>query len=285
MTHSPFEESVAAYALGALDAEERRAFEAHLASCAQCAAELAELRRVTTGLALSADPVTPPPHLKARTIARATAQPQARGVSPVGPPPVSIVHTAPPRSSLPWLAAAASLALAAAIGIYTWMLRTEVTTLQQLSTEASASADRLRAQLQTLRQDLARSAALVSVLGAPDVVRIDLKGQGDQASAAAQVYWSPMRGVLLLNGSNLPALDRDRVFELWAIPPGTGAAPLPAGLFRIDQTGSIITVAPSATTFPAADAFAITVEPATGSTQPTLPIILIGKTKKSALGA
>ena len=44
-THSAFEEMVAAYAVGALDADDRRAFEAHLASCKQCATELAALPR------------------------------------------------------------------------------------------------------------------------------------------------------------------------------------------------------------------------------------------------
>ncbi len=112
MTHTLFEESVAAYALGALDADERRAFEAHLASCPKCAAELAELRRVTTGLAMSVERVAPPADLKARTIARATGQPQVKMTreTPAQAPPVAIVHAPATRASrsLAWLAAAAA---------------------------------------------------------------------------------------------------------------------------------------------------------------------------------
>ena len=284
MTHTVFEESAAAYALGALDADERQAFEAHLATCPKCAAELAELRRVTTGLAMSADRVAPPTDLKARTIARATGQPQARlkRAAPAQAPPVSIVHTPAPRPaiSLAWLAVAAALAVAIGLGAYAWSLRSQLSSVQQVAAQATTQADRLRAELLTVRQESAKMTQTLGILGAPDIVRVDLKGQGELAAASVQVYWSATRGTLFMNASNLPAIDRDRVFELWAVPPGAGAAPLAAGLFRIDQAGLVTVVSPPPSTFPAADAFAITVEPTVGSAQPTSPIILVGKVRK-----
>lgn len=283
MTHTLFEESVAAYAVGALDADERRAFEAHLASCPKCAAELAELRRVTTGLAMSVERVAPPAGLKARTIARATGQPQAKITRDAPAPPVAIVHTEPSRASmsLAWLAAAAGIAAAIGLGVYAWSLRSQLSSIQQVAAQATTQADRLRAELVTSRQESARMAQTLGILGAPDVVRVELKGQGDLTTASAQVYWSATRGLLVLNASNLPAIDRDRVFELWAVPPGASAAPLAAGLFRVDQAGFVTVISPPSTTFPAADAFAITVEPTAGSQQPTSPIILVGKVRKT----
>jgi len=284
MTHTLFEESVAAYALGALDADERRAFEAHLATCPKCAAELAELRRVTTGLAMSVERVAPPADLKARTIARATGQPQVKRTRETAAqaPPVAIVHAPAPRAStsLAWLAAAAGLAVAIGLGVYAWSLRSQLTSIQQVAAQATSQGDRLRAELVGSRQESARMAQMLGILGAADVVRVELKGQGDLTIASAQVYWSATRGLLFMHASNLPAIDRDRVFELWAVPPGPGAAPLPAGLFRVDQAGLVTVVSPPPT-FAAADAFAITVEPAAGSAQPTTPIILVGKTKKA----
>ena len=280
MSHTPFEESVSAYALGALDADERRAFEAHLESCPKCAAELADLRRVTTGLAMSAEPIAPPDDLKARTIARATNQPQVRLDKPVPAPPVSIVRAPRQASSIPWLAAAAGIALAVAAGIYAWALRSELQSVRQTADRAVAEATRVRADLASTRQDAARLTRTLAVLGAPDVVRVDLKGQGDLAAASVQVYWSATRGLLVLNAGNMPALQSGHVFELWAVPPGAGAQPVAAGLFTVDAAGAVTTLAPPPV-FPAADAFAITVEPAGGSPQATTPIILIGKTKKS----
>jgi anti-sigma-K factor RskA len=280
MTHTPFEESVGAYALGALDANEQRAFEAHLESCPKCAAELADLRRVSTGLAMSVEPIAPPQDLKARTIARATNQPQARRDTPVPAPPVSIARPPHKRSSLPWLAAAAGIAVAVAAGIYAWTLRSELRSVHQLADSASAQADRLRVDLVASRQDAAKLTRTLSVLGAPDVVRVDLKGQGDLATAAVQVYWSAARGLLVLNAGNMPALQNGRVFELWAVPPGAGAQPLAAGLFTVDAAGTVTTVAPPPAVFPVADAFAITIEPSGGSPQATTPIILLGKVRR-----
>jgi hypothetical protein len=233
---------------------------------------------------MAVDPVAPPADLKARTIARATGQPQAlHRETPAASTTNTIVHTHRssiiPRGSLGWLAAAAGIAVAIGAGIYSWSLRSEIHAVQQFADEASTSADHLRAQLLTVRQDNAKLTQTLGILGAPDVVRVDLKGQGDTA-ATAQVYWSASRGLLLMNAANMPALDASRVFELWALPPGAGAAPLAAGLFRVDAVGLVTIVAPPSSLFPAADAFAITIEPSTGSTQPTMPIVLVGKTKK-----
>ena len=55
------------------DGQELIEFEAHLATCARCQSELAELRRVVAGIGMTTEPVAPPPSLKARAISRATA--------------------------------------------------------------------------------------------------------------------------------------------------------------------------------------------------------------------
>ena len=49
--HADVKANAAAYVLGGLDADERAAFEAHLASCAECAAEVQSYRPVTDALA------------------------------------------------------------------------------------------------------------------------------------------------------------------------------------------------------------------------------------------
>lgn len=53
-----------AYALDALDTEEARAVDAHLATCAECQRELDRLRAVTDSLATAVAPVAPPPALR-----------------------------------------------------------------------------------------------------------------------------------------------------------------------------------------------------------------------------
>src|SRR5262249_16265029 len=63
----PFREMVEAYALGALDAEDRAAFEAHLAThCADCAKSLEEARWLVSQLAYLAPAAAPSDMLKGR---------------------------------------------------------------------------------------------------------------------------------------------------------------------------------------------------------------------------
>jgi hypothetical protein len=92
-----------AYVLGALDPDEQRAAEQHLAECPACAAELAEFRELTALLdrvpldEVTAEPVTPSPELFDRVAAAAESRPVRRR----------------------WAVAAAAAAVAAAGGI-TW---------------------------------------------------------------------------------------------------------------------------------------------------------------------
>jgi Putative zinc-finger len=64
---------VAGWALGALDPIDAQAFEAHLRSCGQCQAAVAEFEPVAKALGRAAPPVEPPDDLEARTIARVLA--------------------------------------------------------------------------------------------------------------------------------------------------------------------------------------------------------------------
>ncbi|HXG03254.1 MAG TPA: hypothetical protein VNO23_07595, partial [Candidatus Binatia bacterium] len=65
MSHEPFEDQAAAYALGALDGGERAAFEAHLAAgCSRCEDVLREAREALVEVARSLPPEAPPPAVR-----------------------------------------------------------------------------------------------------------------------------------------------------------------------------------------------------------------------------
>ena len=97
--------NVAPYALDALDADEEREFEEHLASCEACREELASLREATAALAYGAVGPAPPPELKERILSEAAAE---------RPNVVSLPQR---RSWTAPLAAAAAIAAAVAIGV------------------------------------------------------------------------------------------------------------------------------------------------------------------------
>ena len=60
-SHEEYKEMLAAHALSALEQAEARLLEEHLATCAECQAELEEWRGTATALAHSADRVAPSP--------------------------------------------------------------------------------------------------------------------------------------------------------------------------------------------------------------------------------
>jgi anti-sigma-K factor RskA len=64
----------AAYALDALDADEARAYEAHLAQCEECRTQLAALSDTATSLAWAVDAPAPPDRLRASILAEAAAE-------------------------------------------------------------------------------------------------------------------------------------------------------------------------------------------------------------------
>src|SRR5262252_236963 len=106
---------VAGYLLGTLDAREREAFAAHLATCARCRSELEELRGVPDLLARAPDPVEVPAGLESQVMAAVAAEP---GRAAGRRPRVVRPRSAPRRFA--WAAAAAAavvLAFAGGIGL------------------------------------------------------------------------------------------------------------------------------------------------------------------------
>lgn len=77
MTHCPQLENVGVYVLGALDNDERRAYEAHLETCPECHREYDQLAHLPALLDLAADmpPVTVPAEAEERLVARFREQP------------------------------------------------------------------------------------------------------------------------------------------------------------------------------------------------------------------
>jgi anti-sigma factor RsiW len=106
MEANPLHDLTAAYALDALDADEAREYEAHLARCDRCRDELASLSEAAGALAYATEAPMPPPELRAR-ILQQTRRERAN-VVPLRPRWVAPV------------AAAAAVAACAAIALGIW---------------------------------------------------------------------------------------------------------------------------------------------------------------------
>ena len=285
MADHVFAESVAGYALGALDPAERREFEAHLPTCAECQAQLREMRRVAHAIDLGVPAVVAPASLKARTMAHATAQPQEppgvapaplRGTATGARSTTGVLDRPRPKGPLPsWvrLALAASAVLFVLSAAYAALLHLQVGSLRQAVTDASNEADRLRDELLARRDDIARLVLTTNVLSAPDVQRVALSGQDAAPAASGFAYWSRTHGIVF-NAQQLPALDPSRVYQLWVVSAGQVHS---AGIFRVGSTGAGTLSAPLPANVSIVEAVAVSLEPDPGVPVRTGPVVLMGK--------
>ena len=271
MTQHSWLEQTAPYALGALDQEDRASFEAHLATCAECAAEVRELQEVAGLIATSAKPVAPPPGLRDRILADAravrpmssaaqSAQAAVAAAKIERQQPAGVVAgvSARPRSALPsWLAAAAAILIAVALNMrYQGERDARATAEQNLA--------RARAALDSTGSVLASRDSLIANLVGPDVQAVSVSGSGPQPSAKYFLDKRANRIVFVANA--LPPAAAGRIYQLWGIE--AGRSPVSLGTFNTDSSGRAF----ASLNVPAGLRIAVTAvtdEPSGGSPQPT----------------
>ena len=272
MTDHAWLESAAPYALGALDDTERASFEAHLASCDICSAEVRELRDVAGLLAAAVPPVVPPPGLRERILADArVVRPMSVGASPATrvvttsssahqaaiEPPVARRSNVGRGGFIPWLAAAAAVVFAVYLG-----QRSRVEHRERLAAEQALA--KARVTLDSTGTALARRDSLIASLVAPDVQAVTVSGSGP--SPSARYFFDRRAGRIVIAANALPPAAQGRTYQLWGIE--TGRPPVSLGTFNTDSSGRAL----ATLTVPAGLRIAVTAvteEPAGGSPQPT----------------
>src|SRR5262249_45562537 len=255
--HEQFGEDLALYALNALEGEDRRKVEDHLASCRECRLELEQLRGDGALLALSTTGPRPPQRAKKRlmdAIAAESPTSRAQTAREVG-------H---PRHSwwgwLGWAATAAVIVVAAALWKENRGLRDEAGILRRVTSQQASHLDELRRVAAPIIEPEAQGVPLVAMKTPP-------QPQG-------KAFYLRNRSSLVFVANNMPVLPAQKAYELWLIP--KEGAPIPAGVFKPDARGSATVVNPPLPAGIEAKAFAITVEDEGGATAPTMPIMMMG---------
>jgi anti-sigma-K factor RskA len=208
--HAATRDLLGAFALGAVDAEEAATVRAHLATCAECQAEIAGLWAAVDSLPGMVEPMDPPPALRDRIAAAVLAEPPsaspapAAASAPAAPPPVPTI--APMESisepirkpasfwfrATPWAAAAAILlVLSAGLLVWNLQLRTQITDAPVAETIALAPTD-----------------------AAPE--------------ASGEVTYLADEDLFIVDVRDLPPLESGQVYEVWLIGED---GPEPAGVF------------------------------------------------------
>ncbi len=139
-------EALGAYALGALDADERASVTAHLAGCAECRAALARYETAVDALGGTVPPVPPPASLRERLLAEvgvAATEGQAEAGAAGAPVHLRQKDTRPERRST-------SRRAAVALGLVAAALLASIGVAGVLWSQARADRDEARAQRRAL---------------------------------------------------------------------------------------------------------------------------------------
>lgn len=289
------------YVLGALDAVEAAEVREHLARCDKAHEEFRELGGVVPYLAELPEQVVPPDTLRDRVVAAVAADVRARQrddvaaerlVASFGPPqgvpatapaaagPVAPAEAAPdlaPRAPAVGPSAAAEPAppvvlaerrplLPAAVGRYLQIAAVLLAGLLlawNVVLQSEATSARQRA-------DLLRDAIVASTEPGAIVARLQGTDAAPATSGFAVLPDAPSEeGYLVMQG--MAPAPAGKTYQAWFV---TGDQPRSAGLLDVGSDG--LAVLKGLRPDGAADAVAVTLEPAGGSEGPTLPILAVG---------
>jgi anti-sigma-K factor RskA len=231
--HSIFRENLSAYALGALDADELHALEAHLQTCDSCRAELAEYRAISDGLLTALPPRPPSAALRKRLQSQLpSAQKKVQ-----------------PRFAWSF----GRLALAGGLALLLLMNAFSLIQMRKLQNQQAALAQQVRT-----------SQFALSMLAYPSTQAIPIAAD----NLTGSVLLDRERNTAALVMWHLPELGEDQTYQAWLIQPD--GQRVSAGIFRPQKDESYTTkpVYPKQD-LSSFVGIGVTVEPAGGSDQPT----------------
>jgi anti-sigma-K factor RskA/putative zinc finger protein len=241
--HEPFQELLGAYALDAVDDEERLLVEDHLRTCPACREEVRQDREVAAHLVGAGD--APPPDLWGRIAASLHAEesPGALGaIYPLAPRPTA-------RRWAPALLGAAAV-VAAALGVLGWQVARQ-----------SDQVDRLRAAVSSPGVARAAEAALAD----PQARVVVLASPGGAVQVTGVL--EPDGSGYLVRAGALPALAAGMTYQLWGV---VGAQKISLGVLG-PSPGVVAFHGPRDVS-----ALAITAEAAGGVVQSTHAPVVVG---------
>ena len=196
--HPTREEDFDLYALGALEGDEKRTIETHVADCAPCAEKLAEAQGRMAMIALAAPYSPPPAGVKEKLMRQIVGSSTGRGGT------FAVMPSKQPGVFAGWL---------------------------QLDSQIEALNNRAQEQ----DSQIAQQRSIIDMLGAKDTVVVSLAEQKLQPLGTARVLYNAKRGLLVYNGT-LPPAPADKSYQLWLVP--TNGAPISAGVFESSEGGT-----------------------------------------------
>ena len=188
MTHDEIQELLGAYALDAVEPDERDEIEEHLLSCPRCRAEVADHREVAAMLA----------HAGADAPAGVWAR--IADTLDAAPPRMELAPVQAIRPSRRWVPSRVGTAIAVAAALLITVLGVQVRDQDQRIDE-----------LQTALHDPMKP-AFEAALGDPDATRFVLRSNDGDLVVRGAVADD---GIAYVGAEALPTLAADRTYQLW----------------------------------------------------------------------
>lgn len=246
-----------AYALGDLNAAERREVEKALAENPALREELTRIELAQESLLMEAS-VAPETLVKADLFLKIETKPAGK------------VVTMPADNVLVWkysMAASVIFGLLAAGLAYTYYSKWRQS--EENLTELLAQNQRMAQDYNTVNQRLDQLETDVRVINNPAFRRTVMNGTENAPQALASVYWNESTREVYLSIQNMKTLAQENQYQLWAIvdgkPVDMGVFEPAAGLIKMKNISGAV-------------AFAVTIEPKGGKPAPSLETMqVIGK--------
>ena len=244
---------VGAYAVDAIDEQERSAFELHLAECPECQAEVASLQEAANQLSLMTE-TTPPSSMRESVLA---------GIKTVRPLPPLEAQSGGPVASGPVGGSSPTADAPTRAGSNVVQLRSRRRVITWLASAAAAAVLLVGGLSWSPWDDGSGSRGTVTeqVLAAKDAKRYEKVIGG----AKATIVRSASLGKAVIIADHMPAAPDGKDFQLWLDQPNRGmvsAGVMPHGTA---DTVTVLLEGDAAT----ATGAGITLEPAGGSPAPT----------------
>jgi len=269
MEHQEYQELLAMHALDALDASEARPLEEHLGTCADCRAEMIELRDAAALLAHAATPAEPGAQVRTQILTNARAESPQRSAAKKSAQVIPL----PQRVNKLWpnlLKLAAGVAFVALLIGVIVLWRRDVRMRQEIA-QLSRQVNTQQRELVRDRDVLERQRTALAILNSPTAKKMELAGTLTQSTRGTFVY-DQKTGKAILMAEGLPATPADKAYELWFIP--KGHSPMPGKIFTVDASGRAMLPTQMPAEAMAGAIVAITLEPKKGSAVPTGTIYL-----------
>jgi anti-sigma-K factor RskA len=265
------------YVAGALTPEESREVEAMAAAYPEVAVEIAEIQSAMEMFA-AVQSHNPRPQLRSSIMHKIAelegpAEPQQYVASsrarviPLNTPAADLPPA--PATPLPARAPArirymmaASIVFALLCGAAAFYMGSRWQNAETQLADARRQNEQMAQENGSMRTRLEGTSKAMAVMHDPAMHMVRMAGVKD-SSAMAMVFWNPNTKELYMDAGNLPPAPEGKAYQLWALQGGTpvDAGVLPdASATRMHRMKDI----------GAADAFAVTLEPAGGRPTPTM---------------